>query len=264
MKLFKAALLLVILVLVGCGKNLKPLTEEQKARLAATMQSGGNLIGSMSTAASKTKANNAAPNNADTLEGNLSTHVQTGQCTSKFVNTMAKSEFNLNQPFTFEMSLSGNGCPVEAYFLTRTQFTQGSGQSGELDFEMRGNFKLNDRNLAKYTDITAFDITTGKGHFSMNQNGGKGSAEMAATLTSTKEGTIGMYLNIEADFNSQGQGNSKMTFGVKYSDFTAEIVASGNGRETELTLNGEKISRSDLDRYFRGVQNVPRLNNLTL
>jgi hypothetical protein len=263
-KLFKSAILLVILVLVGCGKSLKPLTDEQKARFANTMNSGGTLIGSMSTAASKTKANNGVTNTADNLEAVLSGHVQSGQCNAKFNSDLSKSsDFQVNRPFTFEMSISGNGCPIDSYLLTKTQVNQSGSQSAEVDFEMKGHFKIVDSKITKYTDITGFEITEGKGHFSANQTSVKGNASMAANITSTKEGNIAMYLQLEADMNGQS-GSSKMKFGVKYSDFTAELEVSGNGQDAQYTLNGEKISAQEFSNYFKGMNNVPSKMNMTL
>jgi hypothetical protein len=241
-----------VLLIGGCGKENKGLTQAQSGRLGTTL----DALGRAQTAGMQAQGNpitDATPANADQAVLRMSQRLRPNVC--KF-DTLAPGKSD------FALKISGKDCPMEMNFSIGFAF---AGTSKKVT--QATEFKVKDAELKAMTDIDAFSL---KGTFESEEKfdfvGGMPGVKVSSKLGmngsahSQKDGDI--KIEISGGGNGEGSNDPSKSHGkfeyvakLSYSDFTAEFkrvqeVKAGK-LEAKYYLNGDEMTEAQFQEYLK-------------
>jgi hypothetical protein len=235
----------------GCGKGLKPLTDDQKAVLSDTLASAGRSSGAaqdMGVAAKQDQHANLAATSASTTSGDPTRQSMEGKlrdkkCEVDFKQSPPAGEMDMG---ALSEKVSGGGCPVSLDMSFSSKGTA-SGQSVNAEFDFNWQYQVNDDDFRKLNDVDQVAL--------------QGSVQLQGSGDSSS-GSASVHLDIEGKFHSQVQGDIQVAFkgdmsgsqsasGVQgkgeikarfdFTSFSAEYRVTSDGSKTQYFVNDQEV-----------------------
>jgi len=261
--------LLVLLVagvsLSSCGRKLDALSKAQKDEFTAALQGVANPLNAVQSQ-SKKKLNRLLENSSSNSSDQMDDDYIPSELNDDF-ETACEAEFNFKGDFEgvpkagqtisvngFIKNAGKNECPI----VLGLDFNSKIVNEEKMTFDLDLNYEIQNDLMKKENDITAFAIK-GDGSFSGTQKGdeatGKADFKSTGSLTSTRNGEVEFYFDLEASGSSKTGMTAEAKLGMEFKDFTAELKVVQVESVKELTktayyLNNEEITEKEFNAFF--------------
>lgn len=228
----------VVLLLAACGakkdknENFKPtgaetyrvavpLTEEQKATLKATIRSMDTAQEAAREAQNPGEGSPTAKQMAEELK-------------------KAECKFETNET---SLIVTGPTCPIAMRFsLVLEKKPKESHMATSLAYDVKST------SYAELNDVTGIGFN---GDVKQVEKDGVTYATIAfgGEVRSRKQGNLSLSVKGAVKGKPDGTGEGTVSWTITFPQFTAELVQTRLGKDTEYTINGERVSDAEFQTY---------------